>query len=98
MSTDPGQLREAMAQFVWVIEIASRKDWASGNISARAVVDATASYREPLPLWLFHSKTGALMFDRNVVGGGASGSLKFAGLGANAFTRMDQNLRPIKIK
>lgn len=99
---DPRLLASAMllpmAQFVWVIEIASSKDWASGNISARAVVDATASLREPLPLWLFHSRNVAVAFERNVVNGGASGLLKFAGLGTNAFTPMDQNLRPILAK
>lgn len=87
-----------MAQFVWVIEIASKADWASGNISARAVLDATASLREALPLWLFHSRKAAVLFDRSVVGADISGALKFTGLEQNAFSRMEQNLRPIQKK
>src|SRR5262249_50908643 len=52
------------AQFVWIVEFATEAQWASGQVEARAVVDATASLREAMPLWLFHGRRQAIVFDR----------------------------------
>jgi hypothetical protein len=89
------------AQFVWVVEFSTEAQWAVGQIAARAIVDATASLREVMPLWLFHSRTQALIFDRQSVSldlqTGMRG-LKVSDMGHTAFTRMHQNLRPTQTK
>lgn len=89
------------AQFIWVVEFATEAQWAVGQIAARAIVDATASLREVMPLWLFHSRTQALVFDRQTVSldlqTGMRG-LQISDMGHTAFTRMDQNLRPTQTK
>lgn len=89
------------AQFIWVVEFSTEAQWAVGQIAARAIVDATASLREVMPLWLFHSRTQALIFDRQTVSldlqTGMRG-LKISNMGHTAFTRMDQNLRPTQTK
>lgn len=88
------------AQFVWIVEIATRDDWNKGQISARAVLDATASLREILPFWLFHNRTKALVFDRSKVGAGIQGirSLGLSGMANTALTRWNQNLRPTVLR
>jgi hypothetical protein len=102
---DPKLLQTIMtlpfAQFVWVVEFATEAQWAVGQIAARAVIDATASLREVMPLWLLHSRSEALVFDRQTVNLNLSTgirALKLAGMGQTAFTRMDQNLRPTQTK
>jgi hypothetical protein len=89
------------AQFIWIVEFATEAQWAVGQIAARAIVDATASLREVMPLWLFHSRTQALVFDRKTVSldlqTGMRG-LQISDMGHTAFTRMDQNLRPTQTK
>lgn len=88
------------AQFVWIVEIASANDWAKGQISARAVLDATASLREVMPFWLFHNRTNALVFERSTVNAGIQGirELPLSGMENTALTRWDQNLRPTRRK
>jgi hypothetical protein len=88
------------AQFVWVVEFATEAEWAGGQISARAVIDATASLHERFPFWLFHSRAQALVFDRQRVGDEAAGigAIALTGMDQTALTRMDQNLRPIITK
>ena len=58
---DPTLLAKIMtlpfAQFVWIVEFATEDQWAVGQVEARAVIDATASVREIMPLWLLHSRT-----------------------------------------
>lgn len=101
---DPKLLETAMAlpfaQFLWIVEIATDTQWAIGQIAARAVVDATASLREITPLWLFHNRERALVFDRRVVGqdGANMRALSLSGMENTALTRMDQNLRPTQTK
>jgi hypothetical protein len=101
---DPKLLKTVMtlpfAQFVWIVELATATDWATGQVSARAVLDATASLRETMPFWLFHSRTKALVFDRRSVGASAKGirALALTGMEKTAFSRWDQNLRPIQSK
>lgn len=90
-----------LAQFIWVVEFATEAQWNIGQISARAVIDATASLREVMPLWLFYSRTHALIFNRQTVSldlkNGIRG-LRLTGMEKTAFTRMDQNLRPTQAK
>lgn len=88
------------AQFVWVVEIATATDWGNGQISARVVLDATASLRELLPYWLFHGRKTAIVFDRMRVGSGHAGvhQLQLTGMETTALTRMAQNLSPISPK
>lgn len=88
------------AQFVWIVEIATVEDWANGQISARAVLDATASLREVMPFWLFHNRNSALIFDRGKVGAGIDGirTLGLSGMQETSFSRWDQNLRPTQPK
>ena len=89
------------SQFVWIVEFSTEAEWAAGQISARAVIDATASLRERMPLWLFHNRKQALVFNRKSVAldlATGMGALLLADSGQTAFTRMDQNLRPIQAK
>ncbi|MDA8230648.1 MAG: hypothetical protein M0006_04835 [Magnetospirillum sp.] len=101
---DPKLLQYIMqlpyAQFIWVVEFATEDQWAAGKIEARAVIDATASLRERIPLWLFHSRTDALIFDRRQVGQTVAGMgcLKLAQVNHGGFSRMDRNLRPTQTK
>jgi hypothetical protein len=90
-----------LAQFVWVVEFATEAQWATGQIAARAIVDATASLREVMPLWLFHSRSHALVFERKTINLDLKAGMqvsKLSGMGLTAFTRMDQNLRPTQTK
>jgi hypothetical protein len=89
------------AQFVWIVEFATEAQWAIGQVGARAVIDATASLREVMPLWLLHGPTQALIFDRQRVGLALQtgiGALRLSDAGRTGFTRMDQNLRPTQTK
>jgi hypothetical protein len=88
------------AQFVWIVELATRAEWSSGQVCARAVLDATASLREDMPFWLIHNRKDALVFDRRTVGQIGTGmrGLKLSGMAATAFTRIEQNLRPTQPK
>lgn len=53
------------AQFVWVIEYCSGAQWRTGHVAARAIVDATASPTDKVPLWLLHDENVAHVFDRS---------------------------------
>lgn len=87
------------AQFLWIVEFATKTEWESRQISARAVLDATASLRDFMPVWLFHNRSQALVFDRRTVDIGENGLNTFAltGMKDTAFSRMS-NLRPIQPK
>ena len=86
------------AQFVWVVEFATQAQWDTSLVSARAVIDATASLRETMPLWLFHSVTKALVFSRETVPNYDLRALALDTGGRPGFTRMEQNLRPTQTK
>lgn len=88
------------AQFLWIVEIARQSEWGNGQVSARAILDATAGLHDPMPFWLIHNRMNALVFDRRTVGATASGmrGLKLQGMTTTAFTRMEQNLRPTQPK
>lgn len=89
------------AQFIWIVEFATEDDWKKGQISARAVIDATASLQERYPFWIFHSRNKALIFDRKTVvqdGKDVMGTLELPDRGSVAFTSMDQNLKSTQIR
>jgi hypothetical protein len=94
---DPKLIQTIMAlpfaKFIWIVELATAEDWAKGQISARAVLDATASLKDNCPFWLFHSRTAAFVFDRNLKGADgdpkAIRALKLSGMESTAFSRFD---------
>ena len=98
---DPKLLHMAMtlpfAQYVWIVELATEDDWAKGQISVRAVIDATASPHDRVPFWLIHNRETALQFDRTRVAAGATAisSLSLSRMQNTSLTRWDQNLRRI---
>ena len=88
-------MRLNTAQFIWVIEYASDSQWDQGHIAARAIVDATASPEDEVPVWLAHDEREAIVFDRSSARGGAT----VIGLDRAASTplrRMEQNLRRVR--
>jgi len=89
------------AQFLWVVEFATEKQWEVRQISGRAIVDATASLTESYPFWIFHGLRRALVFGRYAVSVDFKkdmGVLDMADLGHGGFTRWDRNLRPTQTK
>lgn len=82
------------AQFVWIVEYCSVAQWESGRVAARAVVDATASPNDPVPMWLLHDEEIALVFDRSSAEMKPTGiSLNRTGLGP--LPRIELNLSPV---
>ena len=82
------------AQFVWVIEYCSVKQWQSGHVAARAIVDATASSTDKMPIWVLHDEEVAHVFDRTSV------EMQPTPIQLNRTTlgllpRMELNLRPV---
>jgi len=53
------------AQFIWVVEFATPRDWAQRKVSARLILDATAGPYDPNPIWVAHTATNAIVFDRS---------------------------------
>ena len=83
-------------QFVWVIEYASEEQWRSRHITARVVLDASASCEDEQPMWLCHNHELAIVFDRS------SAEPKGHGISLRRppntpLTRMETNLRPVVI-
>ena len=82
------------AQFLWVVEYCSVAQWDDGRVAARAIVDATASPRDPVPIWLLHDEEVAHVFDRSSAEKKINSiSLDRAGLGP--LPRIELNLRPV---
>ena len=82
------------AQYVWVVEYCSAQQWERGRVAARVVVDATASPRDPVPLWLLHDEEIAVVFDRSSASMDSKVlSLERTGLGP--LPRIEINLRPV---
>ena len=97
---DPQLVKTVMtlpfAQFVWIVEFATETQWAARQITARAIIDATASPIEFNPLWLIHGLRDALIFNRARVGLDLTRGIRalaMADMGHTGFTRMEQNLR-----
>jgi hypothetical protein len=89
------------AQFLWIVEFATEAQWAVNQISARAVIDATASLTEHYPYWIVHGRKEALIFGRESVDldlKNGLGVLAMDSRGHTGFTRMDTNLRPTQTK
>ena len=85
-----------MSQFVWVVEYCSKAQWDSGAIAVRAVLDATASPRDPMPVWLAHNGANAILFDRSSQDS-APLVLSLTATGST-LGRMERNLRHIRPK
>lgn len=82
-------------QFVWVIEYASEEQWKDKHITARVVLDASASRQDEQPMWLCHNHELAFVFDRS--SGVPKGREIPLGRPANApLSRMETNLRPVR--
>ena len=82
------------AQFVWVVEFCSVTQWQGGRVAARAIVDATASSTDKMPIWLLHDEEVAHVFDRS------SAEMQPMPIHLNRTTRgplprMELNLRPV---
>lgn len=102
---DPGLIEAVMklpfAQFIWIVEFATEAQWAAGRVSARAIIDATASLTESYPFWIVHGQKEALLFNRESVNldlNSGMGVLAMADMGHAGFARMDNNLRPTQTK
>jgi hypothetical protein len=102
---DPALLQTIMslpfAQFVWIVEIATEQQWAVHQIFARAIIDATASHREVMPLWLLHTSQEALVFNRKTISSDLQAGMRallLSNPGHTTFSRMDKNLRPTQTK
>ena len=82
------------AQYVWVVEYCSAAHWLTGHVAARAIVDATASPTDKLPVWLLHDERVAHLFDRS----SANREIKSVHLdrdGLGPLQRLELNLRPV---
>ena len=82
-------------QFIWIVEYASHSQWTDAHISSRVIIDATASPRDRLPIWLAHNERQAIVFNRS--------SAREEALVIDLkrpmnmpLGRMEQNLRPVK--
>ena len=87
-------MRLETAQFVWVVEYCSVAQWQAGRVAARAIVDATASSTDKMPIWLLHDEEVAHIFDRS------SAETQPTPIHLNRTTlgplpRMELNLRPV---
>ena len=82
------------AQFVWVVEYCGVDQWKEGRVAARAIVDATASPRDPVPLWLLHDENMAFVFDRSS-GEGECVSIPLERERLGPLPRIELNLRPV---
>ena len=87
-------MRLETAQFVWVVEYCSVAQWQAGRVAARAIVDATASSTDKMPIWLLHDEEVAHVFDRS------SAETQPTPIHLNRTTlgplpRMELNLRPV---
>ena len=87
-------MRLNATQFVWIVEYCSVEQWEQGHVAARAIVDATASPRDPMPIWLLHDHDSALVFDRS----SAKQKIEIMRLNRTGFgplPRIELNLRPV---
>ena len=88
-------MRLDTAQFVWVLEFSSVEQWAGGRVAAHGIVDASASHKDPYPIWLLHNEDVAFVFDRST----AEPVVQEVGLNRPTgvpLRRMEVNLRPVR--
>ena len=89
-------MRLETAQFVWVVEYCSITQWQDGYVAARAIVDATASSTDKMPVWLLHDEQVAHVFDRSAAETQPTAiDLNRTTLGP--LPRMELNLRPVVV-
>lgn len=53
-----------LPQFIWVSEVSTVPDWATGYCHVRFVFDATAHRDEPRPFFLIHDQDKVAVYDR----------------------------------
>ena len=82
------------AQFVWVVEYCSVAQWQVGQVAVRAIVDATASPRDPVPIWLLHDEEVAHIFDRTSAEQ-KTDSIHLGRGGLGPLPRIELNLRAV---
>lgn len=82
-------------QFVWIVEYASTEQWARGEISARSVLDASASPQDSAVAWMAHGRNTAIFLDRSIVPAAAK-VIALSQLHGAPLSRMESNLRPVK--
>ena len=82
------------AQFVWVVEYCSVGQWKDGLVAARAIVDATASPTDRVPIWLLHDEEVAHVFDRSSAKAHPT-SIHLDRSGLGPLPRIELNLRPV---
>ena len=87
-------MRLETAQFLWIVEYATAEQWRAGHISARVVLDATASIKDSIPYWFAHDENQATVFDRGIEAGDAQ-TLDLNRPPSTPLGRMEQNLRPV---
>ena len=87
-------MRLRTSQFIWVVEYASADQWNLGHVSARAILDATASPYDPTPMWFVHDESNAIFFDRDTATPAAN-VVKLMRSPNTPLGRMEQNLRPV---
>ena len=88
-------MRLDTAQFVWVVEFSSVEQWGGGRVAARGIVDASASHKDPDPIWLLHNEEVAFVFDRST----AEPKIQTVDLDRSSgvpLQRMEVNLRPVR--
>ena len=87
-------MRLNSAQYVWVIEFCGQVQWDCGAVAARAIVDATANWRDPVPTLLLHDERLAISFDRSSDQKGGK-SVDLGRPRSVALPRMELNLHPV---
>lgn len=88
-------MRLKTAQFVWVVEYASLDQWSKEQIIARAIVDATASPNDEVPVWFAHGEQQGYLFDRDMPGVHYQ-MIDLKRPAGATLGRMEQNLRRIR--
>lgn len=88
-------MRLRTSQFVWVVEYASLDQWSNSRIAARAILDASASINDRVPVWFAHGDRLGILFDRD------NPELDYSILDLKRPTdaplsRMEVNLRPVR--
>ena len=82
------------AQFIWVVEYSSYDQWIKGHITARAIIDASASPVDNQPVWFIHNDKEAIVFDR--VSAEADGQgIELMRSTNSPLARMEHNLLPV---
>ena len=82
------------AKFVWVVEYCSVAQWQAGHVAARAIVDATASPTDKVPIWLLHDEEVAHVFDRSSAEMNPT-SIHLNRTNLGPLPRIELNLRPV---